>query len=378
MNPYVQHYPTLKHYESVHELISEFQKFDNYRRFQHEDKLGFTPPKDKFEKVRLKDNSFILVPTDTQFTLYRGQNKFYENCKPTIHRRELNELDLFINQLKINELYLLLNEYPIVKHIFKPEKFKVDYLGLAQHYGMMTDVLDFTSDLYIALFFATCTYDSSLDKYIPLMTEESQTGYLYVFPLYKAFVSDKSFEDFFSNKLQIIGLQPFFRPAAQKGFSLKLEKDESLKTICYTFNYNKNDSLFFYEKFNEGNSLWIKDILTEKAKLIIDSFAFSFDAFNLSIKSIGTKFKKGSYYHSLLNTNSFKLCKRENLPWVFSENEIEKIAEQWDSSGSNLFWESVVSRQMIVDNVKYAEISIEAFSLQVLLRTFLGEDNKSI
>lgn len=375
MNPYVQNYPTLQHFENVQELLSEFQKFDNYRRFQHEDKPGFTPPKDKFEKVRLKDNSFILIPTDTQFTLYRGQNTFFENCKPTIYRTEINELDFFINQLKLNELFLLLNEYPIIKHIFKQEKFKVDYLGLAQHYGLMTDVLDFTSDLNIALFFATCFYDSSLDRYIPLMTEEIQTGYLYVYPLYKAFVGEETFENFLCNKLQIIGLQPFFRPAAQKGFSLKLQKDESLNTLCYTFNYNKNDSQFFYEKYNEGNSLWIKDILAEKAKLIINSVTFSFDAFNLSIKSIGTKFKKGSYYHSLLNANGIKLCKRENLQWVFSEKEIESISEQWDSNGSNLFWESVVTRKVIVDNVRYAEIDIEQFSYQVLLRAFLGEDN---
>ena len=69
------------------------------------------------------------------------------------------------------------------------------------------------------------------------------------------------------------------------------------------------------------------------------------------------------------------MCKRENLPWVFSEKEIESISEQWDSNGSNLFWESVVTRKVIVDNVRYAEIDIEQFSYQVLLRAFLGEDN---
>ena len=376
MNPYVQHYPTFQHFRSVHELLSEFQKFDNYRRFRHEDKSGFEPPKDKFEKIRLKDNSFILIPTDAQFTLYRGQNMYYENCKPTIYRNELNELNTFINQLKLNDLILLLNDYPIIKYIFKPEKFKVDYLGLAQHYGLMTDVLDFTSDLNIALFFATCFYDSTLDKYMPLKTEEVQTGYLYVYPLYRAIKSEKSFEDFLCDKLQVIGLQPFFRPAAQKGFSLKLNKDESLNTLCYTFNYNKKDSQFFFEKYKEGNSLWIKDILAEKAKLIINSFKFSFDSFNLSIKSTGTKFKKGSYYHSLLKANEIKLCKRENLPWFFSEKEIINIVEQWDSKNCDLFWDSVVTRKMIVDNVKYPEINIEEFTLQILLRTFIGEDNK--
>lgn len=378
MNSYIQHYPTSKHFEDVSELISEFQKHDDFRKFRHENSEGFIPPKDKFEKVRLKNNSFIFVPTDAQFTLFRGQNMFYENCKPTIYRKELNELELFVNHIKINELILLLNDYPVVKHVFIPEKFKVDYLGLAQHYGFMTDVIDFTSDLNIALFFATCVYNSTLDKYMPLMTDEKLTGYLYVYPLYKAIKNMKSLETFLSEKLQVIGLQPFFRPASQKGFSLKLNRDENLETLCYTFSYDKNDSLFFYEMFNSGNSLWIKDILADKAKLINISNAFSFDAFKLTIKSFGSKFKKATYYHNLLKSNNFKLHERKKLPWIFSKNEIEYILNQWDSRNSYLFWNSIVSRKMIIENVRYSEISIEEYSLQLMLRAFLGEDNKFI
>lgn len=213
---------------------------------------------------------------------------------------------------------------------------------------------------------------------MPLMTDEIQTGYLYVYPFYKALRSENSFELFLCDKLQVIGLQPFFRPAAQKGFSLKLQKNESLNTLCYTFNYNKRDSQFFYEKYNQGNSLWLKDILAEKVKMINNSLRFSFDAFHLSIKAIGTKLKKGSYYHSLLKTNSVKLCQREELPWMFSEEEIKNIAEQWDSKDADLFWNSIVTRRMIIDNVEYSEFSIKEFSLYFTLRLFLGEDNKLI
>lgn len=380
MNNFIQHYPEIQHFDNIHEVLTTFQKFDNFRQFPFETMPGFAAPKDKFEKIRLKDNSFILVPADAQFTLFRGQNKFYENCKPTIYRSEQNELDIFINQLRLNEFFLLLNDNPIIKHVFKPEKFKVDYWGLAQHYGLKTDLLDFTSDIQVALFFSTCRYDSNLDKYFPYTEDTTATGYLYVYPLYRGLSSDKNeFKDFFCNKLQVIGLQPFERPAAQKGFSLKLSEHECLEALSYSFTYNKNDSKQFYEKFNKGDFLWVQDILAEKTKQINFSNSYSFDAFNLTVKSVGTKYKKSSYYQKVLNSNGFSLLQREKLPWSFTKNELDKIAEYWDTEGSNMFWDSVVSRSNIIDNVKYPEISINQFTelllLLLLLRTFMAEDN---
>ena len=43
---------------------------------------------------------------------------------------------------------------------------------LAQHYGLETGWLDITSDFNVALFFATCWYDCSENRWKPLCEEQ--------------------------------------------------------------------------------------------------------------------------------------------------------------------------------------------------------------
>lgn len=46
----------------------------------------------------------------------------------------------------------------------------------------MTDVLDLTSDLHTALFFAMCDYDSANDCHTAKKDDKEHIGYLYAYP----------------------------------------------------------------------------------------------------------------------------------------------------------------------------------------------------
>ena len=88
---------------------------------------------------------------------YRGQSAFYELSKPTIHRN-LSDSEIFVERLKYAELKILIDTFPLSKMYegaFSatlgdgtqiPLFLSVDHLALAQHYGIKTELMDFTTD----------------------------------------------------------------------------------------------------------------------------------------------------------------------------------------------------------------------------------------
>ena len=148
--------------EHIEELTNFFQS--NY----------FTP---------IPDNEGIckLFPNKTDFHSYfRGENRYHEQCFPSLFRNGMQEADIFVERLKRCEMKLMMKEYPMTPMIengiiaVEPSgeqhrlKIKIGYDGLAQHYGIKTEYFDFTSDILTAAFFAATTYDSEKDIYSPI------------------------------------------------------------------------------------------------------------------------------------------------------------------------------------------------------------------
>lgn len=167
---------------------------------------------------------------------YRGENAYYRTSKASIARGA--ELQMperirgILRDLRLNEGCLFLDNFDAVTRW--PLTGSVNYIALAQHYGLRTPMMDVTSDLKTALFFACCTYDSG--RWRPLRNEEfeekgsrkhverlggdSRYAILYRSPMDVTDMLWGVHEDDRINLITPIGYQPFMRCSAQHGYML--------------------------------------------------------------------------------------------------------------------------------------------------------------
>ena len=147
----------------------------------------------------------------------------------------------------------LLNSHPVVKYFFQRHHFLVDYEGLAQHYGLKTSVLDLTSGLDIALFFATCQYDDASDSYYPYDDGKEHDAILYIFIPILDNEPSPSLDagEYLNGNIRPIGLQAFPRPGVQEGYGVHIPKGGSIKCYMYHFSFSCDDSLHYYNYFTE-------------------------------------------------------------------------------------------------------------------------------
>lgn len=249
----------------------------------------FLPSKDKFEKMTNSKGENILVPTSLDMAfVYRGQTAFYEVCLPTLYRKKKTELEILVERLRCCEFEEYLRQMPEVK-AFEDNCFKIDYLGLAQHYGLQTDVIDLTNDLDVALFFAMCNMSQDGTTFHPQTEDKEYIGYLYAVPTFY-FSSVYGANTLYDGKLSVVGMQPFYRPGAQHGFGLHLEKGETLTGLLYSFSYTREDSERFYNYFDQGTRLWHEDEISRVAREISTTKQFSYDALDKCLR----KYFKGT------------------------------------------------------------------------------------
>jgi hypothetical protein len=143
--------------------------------------------------------------------------------------------------------------------------YPVDFLALCQHYGIATEYLDLSNDLYIALYFASHTGN-------PLSPKYEGEGTLYCF-------TDDNCEN-----IKTIGMQLFPRPGEQKAFAIKLCSDDDFSKMSkvqkYVFQQTKEGSNFINNLFHGGEILFPKDVIANKVLQIKTQTHFSLKAFN--------------------------------------------------------------------------------------------------
>ena len=302
-----------------------------------------------FEAVLTGDgDEKILLPEDGSVVyLFRGQNQEYIPCYPSLYRtesRELTPAETFVWRMRLVLFKDMIDSYPIVQHFFKRHNFKVDYEGLAQHYGLLTAVLDLTSNLDIALFFATCWYDKDNDCYHPFDDGKEHEGILYVFcPLLANEPTPLCISEFMKENITPIGLQPFLRPARQKGYALHVPKGNSTKSWAYRFKFTNDDSKYYFDMFHEGKDLWISDILADKTKEIIAIKEFSFKLFDRTFEGFRPKgYSKTKMKKELKDIGiSFK---KDAVIVIFDEWETRDAIEKWNSGEGKTFCQMIGRR----------------------------------
>lgn len=208
--------------------------------------------------------------------LFRGQTEEYEDrqtkeptCKPNLYRSDV-EANPLPHRIKAYEMACLVAQYPLVKllgicgvEIFnEPFRFQLNRLGIAQHYYNKTSFLDLTSDIEVAKFFATSSYNKKEDKYYPCAPDD-KLGVLYIY--------DMRFPDEFRTsglpQLSTIGKQyVFMRSALQSGFLLNMPKGLNLHELPNVyriyFEHDEEISRQTVEATNYGDRYFPKDALS--------------------------------------------------------------------------------------------------------------------
>lgn len=265
-----------------------------------------------FMPIKHEDGKTRLYQYNQTGFLFRGQHTWYKKIKPSLYRENVHSFNKFIYRLMLCELEIILEEHPVVQDFIKMN-FHVSVSGIAQHYGIPTEWIDFTADPLIAVFFAIC---EKIDgKYV---IKKEGTGVMYKTPL--LLYNQDNEED-----CDIIGLQPCSRPCVQQAYTIKYSKDVLLKWHEMRFMHDKECSQKIFDYFKGGKVLFPKDFLSQKVKNIKDSKKFSKHAVNLTIQKY--PFYDKSIFERYLINNNIQIVK-ESIH-RFKQNEITRIQSEY-------------------------------------------------
>ncbi|WP_083568779.1 FRG domain-containing protein [Arcobacter sp. LA11] len=326
---------SLEHYKYLSNLgLYELNRKDSNGCNTHINSHGLVTSNSKsnFNALDVGNNKYKLIPSPEFFnTLYRGQNKFYENCFSSIYRENISFENRVIDVLKKIEFIELLKEYPVLKDLNKHQIYNCtienDFESLAQHYGFLTSHLDLTNSKDIAMFFATTKYSNGKYEII----KNKQEGILYKLNYLAHF-----------EKINIIGAQCLPRSGIQRGFSIDLKQGENFNDLVDEiehFEISKELSSYYFNMFDGGKKLFPKEILVKKVKDILNSKDIS----NYSV----TKFLKKNHILSkkdienILFNNGYILTNKRSS---FSKKELLKVSKKWFKKEKNEFLSRVCTR----------------------------------
>lgn len=298
-----------------------------------------------------RDEKCLIPEVGVLHFLYRGQNEEVVPCIPTLYRGNPNDAQVFLQRMRLVQFRRLLKSHPVVTRFFERHHFLVNEEGLAQHYGLKTEVLDLTSNLDVALFFATCRYDKNTDTYDYYHDNDNgeHEGILYVFDP----VRDNEptpplhIDKYMNGNITPIGLQAFPRPGAQFGYALHIGKGCSTKSWMYKFTFTSEESKYYYDMFQKGESLWIKDKLIEKTKQIVGQTTFSYSVFKEAYEKYRPKgCSKTQMKVALADEKIILVKKHEDV--VFDKKEQQEIIDDWNTTLGKEVAEKIVRKYWFV------------------------------
>ena len=288
-----------------------------------------------FAAVAINDKKFVLAPyPEFTMSIYRGQNKYYEPCLPSLYRTSTSKIERLIERIRVAEFQILLFDHPAVVGFsdfsIMGLTLKTDYEGLAQHYGLKTELIDFTSNPFVAAFFACCEYDNNSQKYRPIM-KAGQKGIIY------SYLAAADMAGLCSPRTSIVGLQPLSRPAEQYAWCYRLPKRASLNSrpffSSFQFVHDPRVSIKIFDTFEGGKKLFPYDPISEKALKIASMKKLSRSAFDLAITRYEQRMREQSTLNDLSRKGVSIVDDRET---VFTEAEKAKAEKEWIERRSDL------------------------------------------
>jgi len=246
--------------------IAEIVRYDNGKRVGLPYSFEADHYKDIFATLRRKEKMDGTSFNDEDFRqhirthfpgLYRGEYKFHETTLPSCQRDISRTTGIpfstqqLIDLLKIEEFTQIAKTFPNTI-LAKIGKININWEALAQHYGLRTNLIDVSSEPFIAAFFATHRYDYDTDQY-KMVTKgigclkKAHPISLFLNPV------DNGGDD--SRINSIIGVQHFKRPALQRAF-------------CWNeyFNYQNNTQMNIDESKLNTKPGTVREILASQPR----------------------------------------------------------------------------------------------------------------
>lgn len=249
---------------------------------QRPEKIAFKP--------NLKNRAF----------LFRGQSGFYDPSTPSLLRKKKGRF--VVENIFYEEFVLALKDHPLIRLFWDGIElcghryfFEVTYYGLAQHYGFKTRMMDLTSDLDVAKFFAVTDYNEKTDTYSPVI-DESRYGVFYYWDDVR---HPLAFQPIFGGNLSSIGLQVFPRSGRQKGFLFSMYREQNFNDIPFVryklFRHDAAISKQIYKMARRGKLYFPEDELSSLAQRIRCSKILSGKAFSKNLESNPKDDKNANY-----------------------------------------------------------------------------------
>jgi hypothetical protein len=203
----------------------------------------------------------LVSGVEFQDFLYRGQVEEKLPCVPTLGRIDTlkGRLLSICRGIAFEEA---IREHPLVKKADQTG-IHVDHEGLAQHYGLPTDMLDLTGSFAVASFFATCRWDKDNHCYMPVRGN-APLGVIY--RVTACILEDRQPESF-----HLVGWQPLPRPEQQRAFAIKMKSNQDFVHEAFTterayFKQNAATSHRIWKEFDEGRLLFPNDSAAQLSK----------------------------------------------------------------------------------------------------------------
>lgn len=281
-----------------------------------------TPP--SFEAMTLYDNRLVATPMPMS-PLYRGESEFHERCLPSLFRHQWTELGTLERQIQLEDFRLMLQVNPEIREM-EDGGLMVNYNGLAQHYGIETNILDLTNSFLVAAFFATTTYDALRDVYQPLLHTVS-SGVMYFFPI-------GSLMNFgLEASIWPIGLEALRRPGEQRGYGIEMneqQKDLNYYPDAHAFRFwhSPRASWEIWKRTKGGLELFPYDPMAEKVRNMRKYRIYSEEGFRIAYDKVGLSNQDRTDIRNQLIQNGCTFV--EKLPFAYTSKEIDYIHELYN------------------------------------------------
>lgn len=316
-----------------------------------------------FDAIMMPSGKVKLFPLGLCWNCYyRGQSRYYPHSKPSLWRKGMQPEDQFVERLKLCELKLMIEDYPLTQIFRNGIYYKrstgeminvpldVDAEALAQHYGIKTELTDLTVDLWVAAFFAATEYHWETDTYTAITDiKKHEYGVFYHYydpsnPLSRV----KS-----EPALRAVGMQPFGRPGNQAGYVLKMKPEENMNKMAgfekIKFRHVAEINKLVYNYSNCSRNFFPEELFQKKLlALRNEEHRFS----KMALDMVRTQYMEGCSDAQIKMFMKRKDIKIEEKPlYLFTEHE-KKLAIQYWKEHEREYLNKIVIREVYTGPIK--------------------------